>query len=245
MGLIRRRVSGNYFGGSRLVVPGQGVYSIKKYNNFVNKSGISKDNYDDIPKPTNTPTPTVTPTPTGTPTPTPTPTVTHGELSLIDPILTQLDEYIIVGNNEYLMFVDPKPKCKCYNFIYDFSGREDRCVARYIDCDGGDGEIVIEVGNNYVCTKDQSSFVLTSGCNGSISGVIDNGVCDELCGLGRCVEYEIYNSSKVSCALSYIDCYGDRGFYTVSPLNTVLICSTSGFGGICEGLVITEVGDCI
>jgi hypothetical protein len=55
---------------------------------------------------TPTPTPTGTPANTGTPTPTPTPTSTPQD-TLIDPIITENDEYIEVGNNEYLMFVDP------------------------------------------------------------------------------------------------------------------------------------------
>ena len=61
-----------------------------------------------IPKPTSTPTPTFTstPTPTLTSTPTPTPTQTPIEV-LINPIITENDEYINVGNNSYLMFVDP------------------------------------------------------------------------------------------------------------------------------------------
>lgn len=99
MGFVKRRVSGGYFGGANLIVPGQGVYSIKKYNNFLGKTGIPKENYDDIPLPT--PIPTRTPSPTQTPTPTPT------NLFLKNPIITQYDEYIIVGENEYLMFVDP------------------------------------------------------------------------------------------------------------------------------------------
>ena len=63
--------------------------------------------------PTNTPTPTITPTntvtptetPTNTPTPTITPTPTPTSQVLIDPIITGNDEYISVGNDEYLMFV--------------------------------------------------------------------------------------------------------------------------------------------
>jgi hypothetical protein len=55
--------------------------------------------------PTNTPTPTQTPTqtetPTNTPTPTPTPT---NETQLINPIIVGNDEYMIVGNNEYLQY---------------------------------------------------------------------------------------------------------------------------------------------
>jgi hypothetical protein len=64
------------------------------------------------PTPTNevtlTPTPssTVTPTPTVTNTQTPSPTPT-GVGQLINPILVGLDEYLEVGTDEYLMFVDP------------------------------------------------------------------------------------------------------------------------------------------
>ena len=69
--------------------------------------------------PTNTPTftptltptltPTFTPTSSTTQTPTPTPTLTPTPPPevLINPIITQNDEYISVGENEYLMFVDP------------------------------------------------------------------------------------------------------------------------------------------
>ena len=57
---------------------------------------------------TSTPTPTPTPTIslTSTPTPTPTPTPTSGQ-SPINPLLVGVDEYLSVGNEEYLMFVDP------------------------------------------------------------------------------------------------------------------------------------------
>ena len=61
---------------------------------------------------TETPTPTVTETPTQTPThtpvgsPTPTPT---NQITLINPVLIGIDEYLNVGNEEYLMFVDPTP----------------------------------------------------------------------------------------------------------------------------------------
>ena len=52
--------------------------------------------------PTNTPTPTITPTQTRTPTPTPTPT----PIVLVDPIITNNDEYIDIGQELYLMFFD-------------------------------------------------------------------------------------------------------------------------------------------
>jgi hypothetical protein len=55
---------------------------------------------------TSTPTPTPTPTISLTSTPTPTPTPTSGQ-SPINPLLVGVDEYLSVGNEEYLMFVDP------------------------------------------------------------------------------------------------------------------------------------------
>ena len=66
-----------------------------------------------IPTPTPTPTFTSTPTPTSTNTPTPTSTSTPTPTPstpidvLINPIITENDEYINVGDNFYLMFVDP------------------------------------------------------------------------------------------------------------------------------------------
>jgi hypothetical protein len=64
------------------------------------------------PRLSNTPTPTPTPTntPTLTPTPTPTPTPTSVIEILINPIITENNEYIGVGGNFYLMFVDPPPE---------------------------------------------------------------------------------------------------------------------------------------
>ena len=49
---------------------------------------------------TNTPTPTLTETPTPTP--------TNGVV-ITNPLLVGVDEYLSVGNEEYLMFVDPTP----------------------------------------------------------------------------------------------------------------------------------------
>ena len=57
--------------------------------------------------PTNTTTPTTTPTNTATPSYTPSPTPTVAEL--INPILVGLDEYLNVGADEYLMFVESIP----------------------------------------------------------------------------------------------------------------------------------------
>ena len=50
----------------------------------------------------------ITPTPTPTPTQTPTPTI---PIDILDnPLLINENEYLIVGNNEYLTFVDPIPQ---------------------------------------------------------------------------------------------------------------------------------------
>jgi hypothetical protein len=62
-----------------------------------------------VPTFTPTPTPTNTPTPTSTSVPIPTPTPTNTPQELINPIITENDEYLIVGNNEYLMFVYNEP----------------------------------------------------------------------------------------------------------------------------------------
>jgi len=62
------------------------------------------------PTPTVTPTNTQTVTPTNTLTPTPTPTPTSVIEILINPIITENGEYIDVGGNFYLMFVDPPPQ---------------------------------------------------------------------------------------------------------------------------------------
>ena len=64
MGLISRNKSGNLFAGSRLNVPGQGIYNIKKSEG--DKIGV-KTSFS--PRPSTTPTPTPSPTPTPTPTP--------------------------------------------------------------------------------------------------------------------------------------------------------------------------------
>lgn len=215
MGFVRRRVSGNYFGGSSLVVPGQGVYSIKKYNNFVGKSGIKKDNYDDIPSPTKTTTPTPTPTMTLTPTPTMTPTPSS------------------------------KVDCKCFNFKYSFLGREDNCVANYLDCDGEVKLTRIGKGDNFLCTTDQKSFELSSDCRGSIVEVVDNGICNEDCGSVPCIKYEISNPVSSICVINYVDCLGDGIIYSVGPLETLVVCSTSPIDYSCKvPLNITNIGIC-
>jgi len=215
MGFVKRRVSGDYFGGSSLIVPGQGVYSIKKYNNFVGKSGIKKDNYDDIPLPTPTPTPTMTNAPTMTPTPTPTPTPSG------------------------------LPECKCYNFIYSSNSRLDNCTAEYIDCNEKIIEIMVLDGDNYVCLTDQKSFILSPGCNGSIIEVVDNGVCDKSCGAPKCMNYEIINGTFERCTFGYVQCDGEKVFSDVNHGETVYVCSIDSVSVACKGVVVNTIGDCI
>jgi hypothetical protein len=69
MGLDRRRTSGRLFNGSKLIVPGQPIASVKVFpNTFQYKKGTPKDTFREI---NSTPSPTLTPSPTPTPTPTP------------------------------------------------------------------------------------------------------------------------------------------------------------------------------
>ena len=106
MGLDFRKRSGTLANGSRLIVPGQITTGQKVFpNTFSQKSAPPNFKLESlpivtpiIPIPTNTPTPTPSVTPTFTPTPTPTPE------QLINPIITENKEYIVVGNEEYLMF---------------------------------------------------------------------------------------------------------------------------------------------
>lgn len=82
MGLSKRKVSGNYIGGSRLVVPGQNIFNVKKFEADIKKNSVADSEFSEVPlippkpKVTQTPTPTITPTPSITPTNTPTPTIT-------------------------------------------------------------------------------------------------------------------------------------------------------------------------
>lgn len=82
MGLIRRNKSGRFIGGSKLNVPGQGIYTVVRQPNDKLTIGPKLEPPYVVPEPTPkqkdkipiTPTPTPTPTPSFTPTPTPTPT---------------------------------------------------------------------------------------------------------------------------------------------------------------------------
>jgi hypothetical protein len=125
MGLEFRKRSGKLANGSRLIVPGQITTGQKVFpNTFSQKSAPPNPKLESLPiaTPTNTPTPSVTPTLTPTPTPsvtptytptptpsvtptsTPTPTPTPTPEQFINPIITENGEYIVVGNEEYLMF---------------------------------------------------------------------------------------------------------------------------------------------
>jgi hypothetical protein len=96
---------------------GQTIVTIDEdYNNYTGEPFFSQlsgtpvgSTYEIIVIPTPTPTPTFTstPTPTFTSTPTPTPTPSTPIDILINPIITENEEYINVGDNFYLMFVDP------------------------------------------------------------------------------------------------------------------------------------------
>ena len=58
MGLERRKRSGNYIGGSKLIVEGQQIYNIKKYVQTFNKQIITKESTKQV-VPTTTTTTTI------------------------------------------------------------------------------------------------------------------------------------------------------------------------------------------
>jgi hypothetical protein len=130
MGLDFRKRSGRIANGSKLVVPGEITTGQKVFPNTFNQKSNPYDmtaeqreslisqnitptptptstiNITLTPTPTNTPTntPTVTPSSSPTPSVTPTPTPSSPVEVLIDPIITENDEYISVGDNEYLRY---------------------------------------------------------------------------------------------------------------------------------------------
>ena len=91
MGLERRKKSGRDFGGTKLNVPGQGIFTVERSPN--DKIHIHKQ-IGRVPRPTKAPsvtnseTPTITQTPTPTPTITQTPTVTPTITPTITPSLS-------------------------------------------------------------------------------------------------------------------------------------------------------------
>lgn len=116
MGLVRRNKSGSILGGSKLIVPGLGIYTVKNTPN--EKVVIKSQNLrshsrptptpssTEIPTPTPTQTPTTTPTPTPsitqtqTPTPTPTPTPTS---SMVCYLSTEFLDNLMTENNDFLI----------------------------------------------------------------------------------------------------------------------------------------------
>jgi hypothetical protein len=97
MGLIRRNKSGRFIGGSKLNVPGQGIYTVVRQPN--DKESI-KSQIERIPRPSQTPTPTITPTIPPTPTPTPTPSFTPTPTPTPTPIeicYLATEDLIIIG----------------------------------------------------------------------------------------------------------------------------------------------------
>ena len=121
MGLIRRNKSGRFIGGSKLNVPGQGIYTVVRQPN--DKDPI-KSQLERIPRPSQTPTPSVTPTITPTPsvtptytptpthtlTPTPTPTPTPSPTPIeICYLSTEFLDSIITENGDNLIVDCPEP----------------------------------------------------------------------------------------------------------------------------------------
>ena len=89
MGLERRKKSGNSFAGSRLNVPGQGIYVVKNTDGEQLKVNPQTDR---VPRPSQTPSTSggniQTPTPTNTETPTQTPTITPTNTQTQTPTIT-------------------------------------------------------------------------------------------------------------------------------------------------------------
>lgn len=90
MGLIKRNRSGKYIGGSKLNVPGQGIYTVVRQPN--DKDPI-KSQLERIPRPSQTPTPSITPTLTPTPT---LPEICYLSTEDLNPIITENGDNLIV-----------------------------------------------------------------------------------------------------------------------------------------------------
>lgn len=95
MGLERRKKSGRDFGGTKLNVPGQGIFTVERSPN--DKVHIHQQ-IGRIPRPTQTPTPSVTPSVTPSPTPTPTPTPTPQ----FNKIFQDGDNFILMDGDTYI-----------------------------------------------------------------------------------------------------------------------------------------------
>jgi len=110
-GFENRKKSGNIFAGSRMVVPGQNILSVKVFEPEFKKSktiDVFSGALPPTPTPEPTPTPTPTPPPTSTPTPTPTPTMTPSPIVEICYLATE-DFIRIVAENGDNLIVDCNP----------------------------------------------------------------------------------------------------------------------------------------
>lgn len=114
MGLARRNKSGNILGGSKLIVPGLGIYTVKNTPN--DKVTIKSQNLRSHSRPTPTPSSTLPPTPSSTlpptPTPTPTPSVTQTltptptptpTSSVVCYLSTEFLDNLMTENNDFLI----------------------------------------------------------------------------------------------------------------------------------------------
>ena len=103
MGLDRRRQSGRLLSGSRIIVPGEQVFSTKNFQTtFQYKKGTPKDDFRELPQPSLTPTPLPSPTPpTPSPTP-PTPSPTPTVVTFY--ILTEQQEVILTESGENIIY---------------------------------------------------------------------------------------------------------------------------------------------
>jgi hypothetical protein len=103
MGLDRRRQSGRLLSGSRIIVPGEQVFSTKNFQTtFQYKKGTPKDDFRELPQPSLTPTPLPSPTPpTPSPTP-PTPSPTPTVVTFY--ILTEQQEVILTESGENITY---------------------------------------------------------------------------------------------------------------------------------------------
>jgi hypothetical protein len=110
-GFVNRKKSGKIFAGSRLVVPGQDILSVKVFEpEFVKRRTVDvfSGALPPTPTPEPTPTPTPTPPPTSTPTPTPTPTMTPSPIVEICYLATE--DYIrITAENDDNLIVECHP----------------------------------------------------------------------------------------------------------------------------------------
>jgi hypothetical protein len=108
-GFVNRKKSGKIFAGSRMVVPGQDILSVKVFEPEFRKVR-TVDTFSGAlpPTPTVEPTPTPTPPPTSTPTPTPTPTMTPSPIVEICYLATE-DFIRIIAENGDNLIVDCNP----------------------------------------------------------------------------------------------------------------------------------------